>query len=299
MAQDYPNRPVKLLVGFAPGGPADIIARIVGQKLGERWKQSVVVENRGGAGGNIATAAVAKVDPDGYVVLVTSSAFATNQVLTKNPGYTANDFRAAVVIASTPNLIIGAPNLKGNNLKEVVEAAKTEKMAYGSAGVGTTPHLSAERIFKLETKVDVPHAPFTGAGPAIQAVAGSHIPLASVAMSAAVENVKAGQVKGLAVTSKNRVPSLPNVPTAREQGLGEEEDTTWILFFVPAKTPDAVVKKNHEAANEILKEKDTQDQLEKIGFMGIGGSPQDADGYVKSETKRWGEIIRSLGLEAK
>ena len=184
---------MRLLVAFAPGGPADIIARIVGQKLGERWKQSVVVENRGGAGGNIAAAAAAKADPDGYTILVTTSAFAVNQTLSKNPGYAAGDFRAAAVVATTPNLIIGAPTLKANNLKEAVEAAKTEKMTYGTAGAGTTPHLSAERIFKLEAKVDIPHAPFTGAGPAMQAVIGSHIPLASVAMSAAVANVKAGR----------------------------------------------------------------------------------------------------------
>ncbi|MGD9921904.1 MAG: Bug family tripartite tricarboxylate transporter substrate binding protein, partial [Pseudorhodoplanes sp.] len=197
-AQDYPNKPVKLLVAFAPGGPADSIARIVGQKLNDRWKQSVVVENRGGAGGNIAAAQASKADPDGYTVLVTTSAFAVNQTLSKTPGYAADDFKAAAVVATTPNLIIGAPSLKAKNLKEAIEAAKTEKMTYGTAGAGTTPHLSAERIFKLEGKVDIPHAPYTGAGPATQAVIGSHIPLASVALSAAVQNVKAGQVKGLA-----------------------------------------------------------------------------------------------------
>ncbi len=296
-AQDYPNKPVRLLVAFAPGGPADIIARIVGQKLGERWKQSVGVENRGGAGGNIAAAAAAKADPDGYTILVTTSAFAVNQTLSKNPGYTSDDFRAAAVVATTPNLIIGAPTLKANNLREVVEAAKTEKMTYGTAGVGTTPHLSAERIFKLEAKVDIPHAPFTGAGPAMQAVVGSHIPLASVAMSAAVANVKAGTVKGLAVTSKERVASLPNVPTARELGLGEADDTTWVVFFVPAKTPEAVVGKVNADVNAILKDKDTQDQLDKIGFMAVGGTAKDAEAYVQSETRRWGDIIGKIGLE--
>jgi tripartite-type tricarboxylate transporter receptor subunit TctC len=296
-AQDFPNKPVKLLVAFAPGGPADIIARIVGQKLGEVWKQSVVVENRGGAGGNIAAAAAAKAEPDGYTILVTTSAFAVNQTLSKNPGYSSDDFRAASVVATTPNLIVGAPNLKANNLKEAVELAKTEKMTYGSAGAGTTPHLSAERIFKLEAKVDIPHAPFTGAGPAMQAVIGSHIPLASVAMSAAVANVKAGTVKGLAVTSKERVASLPNVPTARELGLGEADDTTWVVFFVPAKTPDAAIGKINADVNAILKDKDTQDQLDKIGFMAVGGSAKDAESYVQSETRRWGEIIGKIGLE--
>ncbi len=296
-AQDYPNKPGKLLVAFAPGGPADSIARIVGQKLGERWKQSVVVENRGGAGGNIAAAQAAKADPDGYTILVTTSAFAVNQTLSKTPGYAAGDFRAAAVVATTPNLIIGAPTLKANNLKEAIEAAKTEKMTYGTAGAGTTPHLSAERILKLEGKVDIPHAPYTGAGPATQAVIGSHIPLASVALSAAVQNVKAGQVKGLAVTSKDRVKSLPDVPTARELGLGDADDTTWVVLFVPAKTPDAVIQKINDGVTAMLKDADMQAQLEKIGFMAVGGSVKDADNYVQSETKRWGDVIRRVGLE--
>jgi tripartite-type tricarboxylate transporter receptor subunit TctC len=146
--------------------------------------------------------------------------------------------------------------------------------------------------------VDIPHAPFTGAGPATQAVMGSHIPLASVAMSAAVENVKGGQVKGLAVTSKDRVKALPDVPTARELGLGDADDTTWVVFFVPAKTPDAVIQKINADVNAILKEQETQDQLDKIGFMAVGGSPQEAQAYVKTETDRWGDIIRKIGLQA-
>ena len=154
-------------------------------------------------------------------------------------------------------------------------------------------------IFKLEGKVDIPHAPFTGAGPATQAVLGSHIPLASVALSAAVQNVQAGQVKGLAVTSKDRVKALPNVPTARELGLGEADDTTWVVFFVPAKTPDAVIEKINADVNAILKDKDTEAQLEKIGFMPVGGSVKEAGAYVQSETSRWGDIIRRVGLEPK
>jgi tripartite-type tricarboxylate transporter receptor subunit TctC len=298
-AQDFPNQAVRLQVAFAPGGPADIIARLIGQKLGERWNHTVVVENRGGAGGNIAAAAVAKTEPNGYTILVSTSAYAVNQTLSKNPGYAPQDFRAAVIVATTPNLIIGAPTLQATTLKEVIETSKKEKMSYGTAGVGTTPHLSAERIFKVEAKADIPHAPFTGAGPAMQAVVGSHVPLASVAMSAAVQNVKSGQVKGLAVTSKSRVPALPNVPTTRELGLGDDEDSTWVAFFVPAKTPDAVIGKINADVNAVLKDKAVQDQLDKIGFMSVGGSQQEADAYVRSETKKWGDIIRKIGLEAK
>ncbi len=299
VAQDFPTQAVRLQVAFAPGGPADIIARVIGQKLNERWNQTVIVENRGGAGGNLAAAAVAKAEPNGYTILVSTSAYAVNQTLSKTPGYSPDDFRTAAIVATTPNLIIGAPTLKAKNLKEVVEASKTEKMTYGTAGVGTTPHLSAERIFKMEAKADIPHAPFTGAGPAMQAVVGSHIPLASIAMSAGVENVKSGQVKGLAVTSKERVPALPDVPTARELGYGNEEDSTWVAFFVPAKTPAAVIEKINADVNAVLKDKGTLDQLDKIGFMAVGGSQKDADAYVRSETQKWGEIIRKIGLEAK
>jgi tripartite-type tricarboxylate transporter receptor subunit TctC len=295
---DYPKQPVHLQVAFAPGGPADIIARVIGQKLNERWKEAVVVENRGGAGGNIAAAAVAKVSPDGYNLLVSTSAFAVNQTLSKTPGYSGKDLRAVAIVATTPNLIIGAPNLPGKTLKDVIAAAKTGKMTYGTAGVGTTPHLSAERIFKIEAKVDIPHAPFTGAGPAMQAVAGSQIELASIAMSAGVGNVKAGQVKGLAVTSRERVPQLPDVPTARELGLGDTEDSTWVAVFAPVKTPDAILDKLNADINAVLKDPATIEQLDKIGFLPVGGSRADAESYVATETKKWGDIIKTIGLEA-
>lgn len=299
IAQDFPTQAVRLQVAFAPGGPADTIARMIGQKLNERWNQTVVVENRGGAGGNLAAAAVAKTEPNGYTILVSTSAYAVNQTLSKTPGYSPDDFRAAAIVATTPNLIIGAPTLKAKTLKEVIEASRKEKMAYGTAGAGTTPHLSAERIFKVEAKADIPHAPFTGAGPALQAVLGSHIPLASIAMSAGVANVKAGQVKGLAVTSKERVPALPDVPTARELGYGDTEDSTWVAFFVPAKTPQTVIDKINADVNAVLKDKSTLDQLDKIGFMPVGGSAKDAEDYVRTETRKWADVIGKIGLDAK
>jgi tripartite-type tricarboxylate transporter receptor subunit TctC len=296
-AQEFPQQAVHLQVAFAPGGPADIIARVIGQKLNERWKEPVVVENRGGAGGNIAAAAVAKADPNGYTILVSTSAYAVNETLSKTPGYAPTDLRAAVIVATTPNLIIGAPTLEAKTLKDVIEAARKQPMTYGTAGVGTTPHLSAERIFRLEAKVDIPHAPFTGAGPAMQAVAGSHIALASIAMSAGVGNVKAGQVKGLAVTSRERVPALPDVPTTRELGLGDTEDSTWVAFFVPAKTPEAVIEKINADVNAVLKDKTTVEQLDKIGFMPVGGSRTEAQTYVAAEVRKWGTIIKTIGLE--
>lgn len=296
-AQTYPSQSVKLLVGFAPGGPADIIARIVGQKLSEHWRQPVVIENRGGAGGNIAAMQAAKADPNGSTILVTTSAFAVNPSLSSKAGYSPDEFRVAVIAATTPNLIVGAPNLPFATLADAIKAAKAEPMTYGTAGIGTTPHLSAEKIFSIVAKVPILHTPFTGAGPALNSVVGGHTPLASVALPAAVELVKGGQVKALAVTSKERIAALPDVPTAREQGLADDEDATWVAFFVPAKTPPAIVEKINADVNAVVSDKGVQQQLDKIGFRAVGGSVEQADRYVKSEITKWGDVIRTLGLK--
>ena len=296
-AQPYPSQPVKLVVAFAPGGPADLIARILGQKLNEQWKQPVVIENRGGAGGNIAAGVTAKAEPNGYTVLVTTSAFAVNPSLSSKAGYNPADFTTAIVAATTPNLIVGAPSLKAKTLRDVIEASKTENYTYGTAGVGTTPHLSAEKIFRLNAKVTIVHSPFTGAGPALNSVMGGHTALASVALPAAMELVKGGQVKALAVTSRDRMKSLPDVPTARELGLSDDEDATWVAFMVPAQTPPAVVAKLNDDINTALADASVREQFERIGFSAIGGSPAESQGYVKSEIGKWGEIIRKLDLK--
>jgi tripartite-type tricarboxylate transporter receptor subunit TctC len=295
--QPYPSQPVKLLVAFAPGGPADIIARVLGQKLNEQWRQPVVIENRVGAGGNIAAAFVAKAEPNGYTVLVTTSAFAVNPSLSAKAGYVPEQFRAAVIAATTPNLIVGAPDLKAKTLRDVIATANTENYTYGTAGVGTTPHLSAEKIFRLTAKVPVVHAPFTGAGPALNSVMGGHTTLASVALPAAMELVKGGQVKPLAVTSKDRMASLPDVPTARELGLSEDEDATWVAFLVPEKTAPEIVEKLNADINAALSDPAIRDQLDRIGFSAIGGTTAASDAYVRKEFVKWGEVIRKLDLK--
>lgn len=295
--QPYPSQPVKLLVAFAPGGPADIIARILGQKLNEQWYQPVVIENRVGAGGNIAAAFVAKAEPNGYTILVTTSAFAVNPSLSAKAGYAPDQFKAAVIAATTPNLIVGAPDLKAKTLRDVIATANAENYTYGTAGVGTTPHLSAEKIFRLTAKVPVVHAPFTGAGPALNSVMGGHTSLASVALPAAMELVKGGQVRPLAVTSKDRMPSLPDVPTARELGLSDDEDATWVAFLLPEKTPPDVVDKLNADVNAALADPAIRDQLDRIGFSPIGGTAAASDAYVRKEFVKWGDVIRKLDLK--
>jgi tripartite-type tricarboxylate transporter receptor subunit TctC len=297
-AQDsYPTQNVRFVVAFPAGGPTDAVARIVGQRLSEKWGQGVVIENRGGAGGNIATRQVAKAEPNGYTVLVTTSAYAVNPSLTANAGYAPDtDYKTAIVVATTPNIIVANPSLKASNLKELIETARTEKLTYGMPGPGTTPHLSAERIFKVLAKVDIPHVPFTGAAPLLNALVGGHITLACLAMPPAIELIKSGQIKALAVVSDKRVPSLPDVPTAMEQGFGDSEESTWIALFVPAATPPAVLAKLNADVNAIVAEKPILDRFDQLGMLPVGGSLAAGETYVRSEIKKWGEVVRSLGL---
>jgi tripartite-type tricarboxylate transporter receptor subunit TctC len=297
-AQTYPAEPVKFVIAFAPGGPADIIGRLVGQKLQEKWGQTVVIENRGGAGGNIAARQVAKAEANGATVLVSTSALAVNVTLSANPGYAPDDFKVAAVVATTPNLIVAAPTLKQTTLKEIIEASKTEKFSYGSAGTGTTPHLSAEKIFRVLGGAEIPHVAHTGAAPALNATLGGHVTFATLAMPTAIEQVRAGQVKAIAVTSAKRVAALPGVPTAIEQGYGDSEDSTWVALYVPAATPQAAIDKINADVASLLADAEFQKQLEKIGFLPVGGIPAAAQTYFASEVKKWGDIVRRLGLKA-
>jgi hypothetical protein len=298
LAQDFPDRNVKLVVSFAPGGPTDVGARIIGAALQEKWGKPVIIENRGGAGGNIGTVAVARAEPDGYTILVTTSAFSINLTYNANPGYVANDLRPAALVATTPNIIVGSPALKANTLNEAIELARREKFAYGSAGAGTSPHLSAERVFKLIGKVDVRHVPFTGAAPAMNAVSAGHVQFGVVAMTPAIELVKAGALKGYAVTSAKRAAELPDVPTVTETGVGAIDDATWVAMFVPAKTPQAIVAKINADVNELLKQPAIVQQISRAGLDPLGGSVPDIEAYVASETRKWAEVINATGARA-
>ena len=297
-AQDFPDRNVKLVVSFAPGGPTDVGARIIGAALQEKWGKPVIIENRGGAGGNIGTVAVARAEPDGYTILVTTSAFSINLTYNANPGYAANDLRPAALVATTPNIIVGSPALKANTLSEAIELARREKFAYGSAGAGTSPHLSAERVFKLIGKVDVRHVPFTGAAPAMNAVSAGHVQFGVVAMTPAIELVKAGNLKAYAVTSARRAAELPDVPTVTETGVGAIDDATWVAMFVPARTPQAIVAKINADVNELLKQPAIVQQISRAGLDPLGGSLPDIEAYVGSETRKWAEVINATGARA-
>ena len=296
-AQSWPVKPVKFVVGFAPAGPADIVARMLQPGLNERLKQPVLVENRSGAGGNVAAQAVSRMEPDGYNLLVTTSAFAVNPSLSHNAGYDPlKNFATVNIVAGTPNLIVAAPELPVQSLKDVFALAKKQNLSFGTAGAGTTPHLSAEYLFKSLARVSIVHVPFTGAAPALTATAGNQVPLASVALPAAIPLAKAGKVKPLAVTSAKRVRSLPDVPTVAESGFAGFSCTTWVGVFAPAGTPQAVLSRLNSEMNPILFIPEFQDQLDKAGFDVIGGSLNKAGDYLKVELTKYAQVVKQTGV---
>ena len=244
LAQPYPSKPIRVTVAFPPAGPTDIIARLLAPKMSESLGQPVVVENRAGAGGNLATQQVAKAPADGYTLLLHSSAYAVNTALFANAGYDAEkDFIALAVVASQANLIIVHPDFPAKTLAELLQMAKTEKLAYGSPSSGTTPHLTAENLFKVRAKVDITHVPFKGGGPVAAAVLGGQPPIGSMAVGGQLANIKAGKLRALASSSARRLPALPDVPTLTELGFAGMEDYTWIGVFAPAGTPADIAQK--------------------------------------------------------
>jgi tripartite-type tricarboxylate transporter receptor subunit TctC len=298
-AQSYPSKPIHFVIPFAPGGPADIIARLTGQKLTEILGQPVVVESRAGAGGNIGAAVVAKAAPDGYTALVTTSAFAVNVSLTPNPGYDADrDFIPTAVVAKQANLVFVHPSVPARNLAELLAYAKGAKLAFASPGSGTTPHLTAENLFNVISKLGMPAIHFRGAGPSAAAVVGGEPTVGAGALATPLPFVKSGKLRALAVSSPARVAALPEVPTFAESGFPGVNDETWIGIFLPAGTPAAVVQKLNESVNQALQSADMRERLAALAFEPVGGTPREFSDYVKTEIAKWGKVVREGNIKA-
>jgi len=298
IAQTWPARPLRLIVPFAPGGPADITARLTGQKLTELLGQQVIIENRGGAGGNIGAAAVAKALPDGYTALLTTSAFAVNVSLFANPGYDAErDFTATALIASQPNMIFVHPGVPARNLAEFLNLAKSTKLAYASPGTGTTPHLTAENLFRVLARLDTTPVHFRGAGPMVAAVMSGEPAVGAGAISGPLAQIKAGKLRGLAVSSSRRIAALPDVPTLAEEGFPGLQDYTWIAVFFPAGTAPAIVQKLNESIGAVIQSADFRERLEALAFDPLGGSTQQAADYIRAEIVKWGKVVRDTGAK--
>jgi len=296
-AETYPSRPIRVLAGGPPGGPIDIMARVVGQKLSEQYGQAVVIDNRGGAGGTIATRLTAQAVTDGYTLLCNSSQYVVSATLYKNPGYDAfKDFAPIINAGVSPNILFVHPSVGATNLAELFALIKAKKItSYGSAGTGTTPHLTGERLLKSLAGLEITHVPYGGAAPAINAVVAGQVLIGSTAMPPTVTLIKGGKLRGIAVTSPKRMPSLPEVATVAESGYPGYEDYTWIAFFAPSGTPKPVVDKlNHDIA-ALLQLADTRERLATLGFDAIPNTPEQFTAYVRTEVAKWGKVIRESG----
>ena len=297
--KDYPTRPVRLLVPYAAAGPTDLMARIVGAKLSEAWGQNVVIDNRAGASGNIGAALVMRSNPDGYSLLVHSSAYVVNPSLYRSAGYDAvKSFAPIINAGASPNMLYVHPSFHVRTLKELIAAGKAKPLNYASPGIGTTPHLTVELLLKTMNKLELTHVPFNGAAPALTAVLGGQIALGCGALPPLVAPVKAGKLRGIAVTSLKRSEALPEVPTVVESGFPGYEDYTWIGFFAPAGTPRAIVEKLNRDIDRVLKLPDVKERLAVLAFEYTANTPQQFAEYVKREVTKWGKVVKDSGARA-
>lgn len=298
-AKDYPSRPVRLLVPYAAAGPTDLMARIVGQKLSERWGQNVVIDNRAGASGNIGTGLVMRSNADGYSLLVHSSAYVVNPSLYRSAGYDpVASFAPIINAGASPNMLYVHPSFQVRTLKALIAAGKAKPLSYASPGIGTTPHLTVELLLKTMNKLELTHVPYNGAAPALNAVLGGQLVLGCGALPPLVAPVKAGKLHGIAVTSLQRSPALPDVPTVAESGFAGYEDYTWIAFFAPAATPRAIVDKLNADIDQVLKLPDVKERLAVLAFEYTPNTPQQFGEYVKKEVAKWGKVVAASGASA-
>jgi tripartite-type tricarboxylate transporter receptor subunit TctC len=295
-AQQYPTQPITIVVAAAAGGFADGVARTVGEKLSEKLGQSIVVENRGGAGGNLGARQVARSKPDGYTILVSTTAMAINGTLYKNMGYATADIRPAAIVGSAPEALVVNPSNPAKTLAEFLEAAKTKSVEYGTAGVGTGSFIAAEYFFKVLAKVQTVHVPFPGGAPGVTAIIGGHIGAFAATVSPLIVHINAGKLRGLAIASAQRHPVVPDVPTYAESGFPGFYAASWVGFFVPAQTENAIVEKLNGTINEVLKEAVVQERLRRFGLQPMHGNTAETARFFASEIEHWGKMVKTLGL---
>jgi tripartite-type tricarboxylate transporter receptor subunit TctC len=294
----YPARPVRIIVPFAAGGPGDLIARLVAQKLSEGLGRQFYVENQGGAGGNIGMGMVARAPADGYTIMIASSTFMINPSLYgKVPFDPIKDFDPVTIAATTPNVLVVHTSVPASNVKEFVELVRAGKYRnYATPGAGTPSHLSGE-LFKLALQLDLTAVPFHGGGPMIQSVLGGHTPVAFSSLPPAASMIREGQVRALAVTTAKRVSLLPDVPTLEEAGYPDQEGDTPQCILVPAGTPRAIVELlNHEILR-IIALADVKEKFAAIGFEPIGTTPEEFAARIRTEVPRWAKIIREANIK--
>jgi len=298
-AQDFPNKPIRLIVPFPAGGPNDIIARVVGQRMSELTKQPVLIDNRGGQAGVLGTDAVAKANPDGYTIgIVSASALVISPTMEKVPYDVGRDFAPVTLAVTVPEMLIVASNFPANNMAELVALAKAQpgKFNFASAGVGGLPHLAGE-LLKLTAKIDIVHVPYRGAAPAINDLLGQQVQMAFLDLPVLLPHIKAGTLHPIALGAPQRAPTAPDVPTTAEVGMPDILIENWYGMVAPAKTPNNIIAALNRIANEAMADPSVKEKLADQGLTVAGDTPEHFRGYIEAETKKWARVIKDAGVE--
>ncbi|HEX2351408.1 MAG TPA: tripartite tricarboxylate transporter substrate binding protein [Xanthobacteraceae bacterium] len=298
-AQGWPGRVVKLVVPFTPGGGIDSIGRILGARLSEMWGQQVVIENRPGAGGNIASEFVARSASDGYTMYISAAGLAVNRYLFESINYDPlADFAPVTLICLFPNVLVVPNSSPLRSVGDLVAKARSDpgKLTFASPGHGSSPHMSAE-LFKYMAKVDLTHVPYRGASPAYTDVIAGRVDCTFAVMASGLPLVRAGQLRALGVTTATRVAAAPEIPTIAESGIPGYDTSSWFAFFVPAKTPPEIIAKMHADTVAALAEPQIRAKLDALGVIVVGSSPEQLGAHLKAEMERWAPVIKAANIK--
>ena len=298
LAQTYPSKPVRMIVPFPAGGPADLVARLLSSKLPETWGQPLVIENRGGAGGNICTAAVARAAPDGYTILLTTSGLMSNPSLYKYTGFDpVRDFAPVTVVGNSATIVVRHPSLAGvNTMHDIEQLARTSKVDFATPGIGLAGHLAGE-LFKTLAKVDMQAVPYAGAAPAMAAVLAGQVNLGFMAAPPTLPQIRAGKLVAIAVTSPKRLAALPDVPTVAESGYPGFQVDNMYGVLAPHGTPPEAVRKLHDDIVRAVRQPEARKVLEAATIEVIANTPEEFADYIKSETTKWAQVVKASGAK--
>lgn len=291
-AQEYPQRPIRIVVPFPPGGGTDVMARLIAPKIAEKWGQQVLVENRPGAAGLVGAASVAKADPDGHTLLMTALGGITLE--------TIDDFSPVVLVSAPPSVLVVHPDVGVNSMSELLAhiRANPGKLNFGSSGLGSLSHLSGE-LLKSMAKLDVVHIPYKGMGQVVGELLGNQVQFAVAPLAAVHSHIKSGKLKALAVTSSTRFAALPELPTIAEAGVPGYEAINWFGILAPARVSPGIVEKLNAEVNRVLQLPDVKERLQSIGSDPVGGSASDFSRYIRADTQKWAKLVKDAGIEMK
>jgi tripartite-type tricarboxylate transporter receptor subunit TctC len=298
-AQEFPDRQIRLIVPFPPGGPNDIIARVIGQRMSEIIKQPIVIDNRGGQAGVLGTDAVAKANPDGYTIgIVSASSLVINPTLEKVAYDVPKDLAPVTLVVTVPEMLVVASNVPARNMAELIALAKAQpgKLNFASAGVGGLPHLAGE-LFKLTAKIDIVHVPYRGAAPAINDLLGHQVQMTFLDLPVVLPHIKAGTLYPIALGARKRAPTAPDVPTTAEVGMPDLLIENWYGMIAPAKTPPAVVAALNRIAHEAMADPSVKQKLADQGLTMAGDTPEQFGGFIEAETVKWAKVIKQAGVK--